>query len=74
MTGKPNRDFETEYSVAEFTAKLRCLADCLDNGENFEIQIGGERVYVPGHATFSVEHERDAESEEIEFQLKWKRK
>jgi amphi-Trp domain-containing protein len=72
MTAKRDRDVEAEYSLSEFTAKLRRLADCLDNGENFEIQVAGERVYVPARAKFSVEHERDDGTEEIEFQLKWK--
>ncbi len=72
MSAKRDRDVEAEYSLSEFTAKLRRLADCLDNGENFEIQVAGERVYVPARATFSVEHERDDGTEEIEFQLKWK--
>lgn len=72
MTAKRDRDVEAEYSLSEFTAKLRRLADCLDNGENFEIQVAGERIYVPARATFSVEHERDDGTEEIEFQLKWK--
>ena len=72
MAAKPGRDVEAEYSLSEFTAKLRRLADCLDNGENFEIQVAGERIYVPARATFSVEHERDDGTEEIEFQLKWK--
>lgn len=72
MAAKQERDVEAEYSLSEFTAKLRRLADCLDNGENFEIQVAGERIYVPARATFSVEHERDDGTEEIEFQLKWK--
>jgi amphi-Trp domain-containing protein len=71
MSAKRDRDVEAEYSLSEFTAKLRRLADCLDNGENFEIQVAGERVYVPARAKFSVEHERDDGTEEIEFQLKW---
>lgn len=72
MAAQRDRDVEAEYSLSEFTAKLRRLADCLDNGEAFEIQIAGERIYVPARAEFSVEHERESGSEEIEFQLKWK--
>ena len=30
-----------------------------------------ERVYVPARAEFNVEHEREGNEEEIEFQLKW---
>lgn len=69
---KPSRDIEKEYSTAETVAKLRRLADDLESGENFEIQVAGERIYVPKRAKFSIEHERGDGMEELEFQLKWK--
>lgn len=71
MTTKPERDIEVTYSVGEFADKLRHLADSLESGKPFEIQIAGERIYVPVRATFNVEHEREGKEEEIEFQLKW---
>lgn len=71
MTGKNERDIEKEYSTSQFVAKLRRLADSLEQGERFEIQIAGERIYVPVRAAFNIEHERDGAEEEIEFQLKW---
>lgn len=69
----PQRDIEKVYSTSEFVAKLRRLADALESGSKFEIQIAGERIYVPARAEFSVEHERGDNFEEIEFQLKWSR-
>jgi amphi-Trp domain-containing protein len=39
----------------------------------FEIQVAGERIYVPVSAVFSVEHEVSGGEEELEFQFKWKR-
>ncbi len=71
MSEKQDRDIERVYSTSEFVAKLRRLADALDTGERFEIQVAGERVYVPARAEFNVEHEREDNDEEIEFQLKW---
>jgi amphi-Trp domain-containing protein len=71
MTEKPGRDVEKIYSTEEFVSKLRRLADALEAGERFEIQVAGERIYVPARAEFNVEHERDGNEEEIEFQLKW---
>ncbi|MBN1510300.1 MAG: amphi-Trp domain-containing protein [Sedimentisphaerales bacterium] len=71
MGKKPERDVEKVYSMAEFVAKLRRLADALEQGEKFEIQIAGERIYVPVRAEFNLEHEREGDSEEIEFQIKW---
>ncbi len=70
MTGAP-RDVERVYSTGEVVAKLRRLADALEAGKTFRIQIAGERIRVPARAQFSVEHERDDDEEEIEFQLKW---
>ena len=69
-----NRDIEKTYSTAQFVEKLRRLADCLEKGERFDIQIAGERIYVPQNAIFNIEHERDKDQEEIEFQIKWKNK
>jgi amphi-Trp domain-containing protein len=71
MGEKPDRDVEKVYSTSEFVAKLRRLADALEAGARFEIQVAGERVYVPARAEFNIEHEREGDEEEIEFQLKW---
>ena len=68
---KPERDIEKSYPTAEFVAKIRRLADDLEAGENFEIQVAGERIYVPNRAIFNIEHEREDGQEELEFQLKW---
>jgi amphi-Trp domain-containing protein len=71
MGDKRDRDVEKVYSTSEYVAKLRRLADALEAGECFEIQVSGERVYVPVRAEFNIEHEREGDAEEIEFQLKW---
>jgi amphi-Trp domain-containing protein len=68
---KSERDIEKCYSTSEFVEKLRRLADCLENNTQFEIQIAGERIYVPVRAQYTIEHERDDGNEEIEFQIKW---
>ena len=68
---KEDRDIEKTTSKEDFIAKLRRLADSLENGAKFEIQIAGERIYVPVRAEFNIEHEREGAEEEIEFQIKW---
>lgn len=73
MAIKVERDIEKSYPKTEFVAKLRRLADAIENGERFEIQIAGERIYVPVRATFSIEHERSDSEEEVEFQIKWEK-
>ena len=66
------RDIEKVYATADYVAKLRRLADALESGDKFEIQIAGERIYVPVRAEFSIEHERGEDEEEIEFQIRWR--
>lgn len=65
-------DVEKEYSKSEVIDKLRRLADALEDDKTFEIQIAGERIYVPPYAQIEFEYERDDEgNEEIEIELKW---
>lgn len=73
MGRKKDRDIEKQYSVKQMVAKLRRLADCLENGKQFRIQIAGERIQIPARALFNIEHEREGKQEEVEFQFKWKR-
>lgn len=68
---KESRDIERIYDTADVVAKLRRLADALEKGDSFRIQIAGERFRVPKSAQFSIEHERGDDEEEVEFQLKW---
>ena len=68
---KEDRDIDKDYTTSEFVSKLRRLADALESGEKFKIQIAGERIYVPVRAVYNIEHERDESEEEIEFQIKW---
>ena len=66
-------DVEKSYPHKEVIAKLRRLADALESGKTFEIQIRGKRIRVPPHALVEFEYERRAEEEEVEIELKWKR-
>ncbi len=68
------KDVEKSYSNKEVVAKLRRLADALEEGKTFEIQIAGERIYVPPYATVEFEYERGADEEEVEIELRWKRR
>ena len=43
----------------------------MESGDNFEIQVAGERIYVPDRAVFTIEHEREDGQEELEFQVRW---
>jgi amphi-Trp domain-containing protein len=73
MPAKRARDVERVYSTKEFVAKLRRLADAVESGQAFEIQVAGERLHVPADAHLSIEHERVGTMEEVEFQVRWQR-
>jgi amphi-Trp domain-containing protein len=68
-----DRDLEKVYSRGQFAAKLRRLADSIETEKTFTIQVAGERLRIPADAEFHVEHERFGDTEELEFQLRWKR-
>ena len=69
---KKARDVERTYTAKQFVSKLRRLADAIENDQRFRIQVAGERVSVPPDAIISVEHERDGDEEEVEFQIRWR--
>ena len=71
-TRKKARDLERTYSRAQFVQKLRRLADAIEGGAAFPIQVAGERLHVPADAAFNVEHERSGGGEELEFQVRWR--
>ena len=70
---RKNRDLEKVYPKDDFIAKLRRLADALETGKPFSIQVAGERLHIPAGATFNIEHEREGGREELEFQILWRR-
>ncbi len=71
MAKKKERDIEKTYTTKQMVVKLRRLADCLETGKQFKIQIAGEKISIPAKAVFNIEHERGKKTEEVEFQFKW---
>ena len=67
-----DRDVERTYTRAQFVAKLRRLADAIEQERAFTIQVAGERLRIPAAAEFNVAHEREGGESELEFQLRWR--
>ncbi len=65
------RDLESTYPRRQFVEKLRRLADSIESNKPFTIQVAGERLRIPADAVFNIEHERDGDRNELEFQLRW---
>lgn len=66
-----DRDVERNCTTETFVETLRRLADALEAGEPFRIQVAGKRFTVPASATLSIEHEATGGDEELELQLRW---
>src|SRR5690606_12281748 len=69
--GRSDREITKDYSRSRFVAKLRRLADSLESGKPFTIQVAGERLRVPADVRLGVEQERTGSISELEFQLLW---
>ena len=67
------KEVEKSYATKEVVAKLRRLADALEAEKTFEIQVAGERIYVPPYAQVEFEYAREGDEEELEIEVKWKR-
>ena len=69
-----DKDVEKSYANKDVVAKLRRLADALEAGRVFKIQIDGERVSVPPDAEVEFEYQREGDEEEVEIEVKWTRR
>jgi len=66
-----DRDVERNITPAAFAALLRRVADAVEAGEPFRIQVVNQRFTVPAGASLSVEHEAEDGDHELELQLRW---
>lgn len=62
----------TKVTTEEYFVKtLRRMADAIEAGEAWRIQVAGVRIKVPEDAEVSVEHEVVDGAHELEFQFRW---
>jgi amphi-Trp domain-containing protein len=66
-------DVERTFPQKETAAKLRRIADAIEAGKSFRIQVNGYRVRVPAGARIDIglEYER-YEGSQVEIEIKWK--
>ena len=85
---EPQQSFETYYveiepgkvfqgephegNVYEYVFVIKGKFQIFVEGKIFKINEG-ERIQIPGKTIFSIEHEREGHTEEVEFQFKWER-
>ena len=65
------RDIEKDVTVDYFVDTLRRMADAIEAGESFRIQVANKRFTVPADAVRIVEHEVDDGDEELSLELQW---
>lgn len=66
-----DRDIEKNVPVSQFVDTLRRLADAMEAGESFRIQVANKRFTVPADAEIIIEHEVEDAEEELAFELQW---
>ena len=64
-------EVEKGYSNKQTAEKLRRLAESIEQGKAFEIQVKGQRIYVPADAEIEFEYERTENVHELEVEIKW---
>lgn len=67
-----DRDVEKDVSKEKFVSTLRRLADAIEQGEAFRIQVENKRFTVPTDASLVIEHEVEEGQEELSLELQWK--
>lgn len=65
------RDVEQRCPPSRFVETLRRVADAIEAGEPFRVQVANARFTVPADAELSIEHEVEGGVEELELQLRW---
>ena len=75
-TKKPKEAEEIEiekgYSKSQTAAKLRRLADALENNKPFEIQLDGKKIKIPADAEIDFAYEETDGEKELEIEISWK--
>jgi amphi-Trp domain-containing protein len=67
-------DVERSYTPAQTADKLRRLADVIEAGKSFRLQVGGNRLTIPSDCKVEIEMQTDGDGAgEIEIDIKWNR-
>ncbi len=65
------RDIEKAVDKVRFVETLRRLADAIEKGEAFRIQVANKRFTIPEGAELQIEHEVEGTREELALELVW---
>lgn len=65
-------EIEKGYSKTQTAAKLRRLAEALEQDKPFEIQLDGKKITIPVDAEIDFEYEESDGEKELEIEISWK--
>ncbi len=71
LVGMSERDVEKNVPASQFVDTLRRLADSIEAGESFRIQVANARFTIPANAELVIEHEVEDGAEELSLELQW---
>ena len=66
-------DVERGYTPEQTADKLRWIANAIEDGKSFRIQVGGNQMRIPTDGKIGIEMNRDGSRGEIEIEIKWDR-
>ncbi|HEX8286577.1 MAG TPA: amphi-Trp domain-containing protein [Pyrinomonadaceae bacterium] len=73
MGNKKEIDVERTYTT-QTADKLRRIANALEAGESFRLQVGGNRLRIRSDCKVEIEMQTDGKDKgEIEIEIKWNR-
>lgn len=64
---------EQTFAKRETALKLRRIADAIEAGKTFRVQINGNRVFVPAGARVDIEIQHEEYDGEVEVDISWRR-
>ena len=74
MKSKRESEVEKSYTPAQTADKLRRIANAIETGKSFRLQVGGNRISVPNNCRIEIEMQTDSGGAgEIEIEVKWNR-
>ena len=64
---------EQTFAKRETATKLRRIADAIEEGKSFRIQINGNRLFVPAGARIEIELQHEEYDGEVAVEISWRR-
>ncbi len=71
QAGDAPMEIDARTSRATFAARLRAVADHVEQGRGFDLRVGGRHIRVPAGIGCSILLDRDEQDVELQFLIHW---